>query len=224
MQQPGGLGPAQRAQRVRELARSYGRSGLVESELASEPMAQFDRWFAEALSAGVSEANAMLLATATASGEPDARTVLLKEYDAEGFVFYTNLASAKASQLASNPRASAVFIWLALERQVRVQADVSQVSAAESDAYFASRPREAQLGAWASRQSAVISGRGELEARLAEIAERFAGAPVPRPSFWGGYRLRPHAVEFWQGRAHRLHDRLRYRRSGAAWVVERLSP
>lgn len=210
--------------RLTELRHPYGRSELVEGSLAGEPMEQFARWFAEALAAGIVEANAMVLATANAAGAPDARTVLLKDFDGDGLVFYTNYESAKGRQLSANPRAAAVFGWLALERQVRIRGWVAVVSPEESQAYFATRPREAQLGAWASHQSSVLSSREELEAALAAARSRFGDGPVPVPSYWGGYRLVPDIFEFWQGRVHRLHDRFRYRRADSGWLVERLSP
>lgn len=211
-------------ERLTELRHPYGRSELTEASLADDPFEQFSRWFTEALAAGIVEANAMVLATADADGAPDARTVLLKDFDAGGLVFFTNYESAKGRQLSANPRAALVFGWLPLERQVRIRGSVDRVPAAESRAYFATRPREAQLGAWASHQSTVLDGRGELEDRLAEAGVRFGGAPVPMPEYWGGYRLVPDTFEFWQGRAHRLHDRFRYRRDAGGWSIQRLSP
>ncbi|HEU4405205.1 MAG TPA: pyridoxamine 5'-phosphate oxidase [Polyangiaceae bacterium] len=209
-----------------ELRRHYSLHELREETAEADPFAQFRRWFDEALgNAAVAEPNAMTLATIDRQGYPAARTVLLKGFDERGFVFYTNYESAKGRELAANPRAALVFFWAALERQVRVTGAVGYTSDEESDAYFASRPRGSQLGAWASTQSAPVSGRPELEARLAETVARFGDGPVPRPPRWGGYRLTPDAVEFWQGRPDRLHDRLRYvRGEGGLWRVERLCP
>jgi len=200
--------------------------GLDRSDLSDDPFEQFRRWFDEAAAAGIDQPEAVVLATADAAGRPSARHVLLKGVD-DGFVFYTNYASRKAADLAVNPWAALCFPWIQLSRQVRVSGPVHRVSAAESDAYFATRPRDSQLGAWASRQSEVIADRGVLEARVAEAAARFATGPVPRPPTWGGYRLVPLELEFWQGRPSRLHDRFRYHRPdpvGSVWRVERLSP
>ncbi len=182
-------------------------------------------WFADAAAdPAVIEANAMQLATASADGRPSVRTVLLKGLDERGLVFYTNLDSAKGRDLAGNPRAAVVFAWLAHERQVRVSGDVVAISAGETDAYFASRPRGSQIGAWVSPQSSVLSSRAELERAAADAELRFTGAAVPTPPRWGGLRIEPDEVEFWQGRADRLHDRLRYRLDGGGWVRERLAP
>jgi pyridoxamine 5'-phosphate oxidase len=212
--------------RVLQLREQFSRDGLHEDAVADDPVVQFERWMADAVGAGLIEPTAMVLATVDASGIASARMVLLKGVVDGAFRFYTNLTSAKAVQLAEVPRAAVTFPWHDLQRQVRVTGMVRRLPEAASDEYWASRPRGAQIGAWASHQSAVIADRGELERHLDEIEARFAGGPVPRPAFWGGYAVEPEAIEFWQGRAHRLHDRLRYRRTpdSPPWVLERLSP
>lgn len=188
------------------------------------PMGRFRQWFDEARRRGQPEPEAMCLATADAAGTPAARFVLLKAADDRGFTFYTNYRSRKAHELAVNNRAALAWRWAVAERQVRAEGPVEVVDTAESDAYFATRPRGAQLGAWASEQSAVIASRAQLERRMDELEARFAGGPVPRPDFWGGYRVVPDVVELWQGRPDRLHDRLQFRRGHDGWVVERLAP
>ncbi len=205
-----------------DLRREYARAGLAEDDLAPTWVEQLDRWFADA--AVLVEPNAVVLATATADGVPSVRTVLLKAYDARGLVVFTNLTSRKALEALTNPQASLLLPWVDLERQVVVEGAVEQVERTQTEAYFRSRPRVSQLGAWASRQSAVIPGREVLEQRYAELEQRFADGDVPVPEFWGGLRVVPGAVEFWQGRPSRLHDRLRYRLAGDRWLVERLSP
>jgi pyridoxamine 5'-phosphate oxidase len=198
---------------------------LTEGDLVGGWPAHFGRWLTDAITAGLPEPNAMVLATADGRGRPSARTVLLKGYDERGFVFYTNYDSRKGRELAANPYASAVFGWLPQYRQVRVEGVAAPVGRAETAAYFAVRPRGAQIGAWASPQSTVIGSRRDLEAAVAAAEERFAGTDdVPPPPNWGGYRLVPDAVEFWQGRENRLHDRLRYRRGDEDWLLERLAP
>jgi pyridoxamine 5'-phosphate oxidase len=194
-------------------------------EVAADPIWRFALWLNAAQEARLPEPTAMTLATADDAGVPAARMVLLKDFDERGFVFYTHLESDKGRDLAANPRAALVFYWAPLERQVRVTGDVAQVSAAESDAYFASRSRAARLGAWASRQSKVIPNRAALEARLADVEALYPGEEIPRPAYWGGYRVAPRTIEFWQGRPGRLHDRLRYRaQADGEWLIERLSP
>ena len=208
----------------RPLRQQYQRGGLSEADLLPSPFDQFHRWFEEAHAAGAAEANAMTLATVDAEGRPDARMVLLKGVDEQGFLFFTDYRSAKARDLGAHTDAALVFWWYELERQVRVRGTVEQLPQATAADYFASRPRGSQLGAWASEQSAVISGRAVLDRRLEEVTGRFAAGDVPLPPHWGGYRVIPSEVEFWQGRPDRLHDRLRYRREGTDWVVERLAP
>lgn len=208
----------------------YARAGLEERDVDPSPVAQLDKWLRDAIAAEHPEPTAMALATASPDGEPAVRIVLLKGLDERGLVFFTGYESDKGRQLAANPRASACFFWVLLERQARVTGRVARVSREETEAYFRSRPRESQLGAWASAQSTVIAGRSELEARLAEVRARFgATGDVPCPPAWGGYRLTPDRVELWQGRPSRLHDRLRYTRTSGpgdepAWRIERLSP
>ena len=206
-----------------DLRRNYDRDVLLEADAAADPMAQFAAWFEAALTGEVYEPNAMALSTVGADGQPTARMVLLKDFDAEGFVFYTNLESRKARELAGNPRASLLFWWDRLHRQVRIEGAVALVDEAEADAYFASRPHGSRIGAIASPQSRVIDGRAGLEARVAELTARHP-EDVPRPCHWGGYRLRPTLLEFWQGRPSRLHDRLRYTRAKEGWWIERLAP
>jgi pyridoxamine 5'-phosphate oxidase len=207
------------------MRRSYERAGVDVEDLGPDPVAAFGRWFADAAAAGVVEPNAMVLATAGAGGVPSARTVLLKGYDGRGLRFFTNLGSAKAAELAANPRAAVVFPWHPVARQVRVAGAVVAVDRGEVEEYFASRPRDSQLGAWASAQSTVVPSRAALDAALADVAARFP-AEVPAPPGWGGYRVVPESWEFWAGRVGRLHDRLRYRRTdpSGGWTVERLAP
>ncbi|NWG20548.1 MAG: pyridoxamine 5'-phosphate oxidase [Chloroflexi bacterium] len=209
---------------VADLRKEYTLHGLSEDEVDTNPLRQFQRWFDQAQAAGLAEPNAMTLATATPDGRPSARMVLLKGVDSGGFVFFTNYESRKGNELAANPWAALVFYWPELERQVRIEGRVARVAAEESDAYFASRPDGSRIGAWASRQSSVISGRAELERRVAELEATYAGGEVPRPPYWGGFRVTPDVIEFWQGRPGRLHDRIRYRREDSAWIIERLSP
>jgi pyridoxamine 5'-phosphate oxidase len=202
-----------------------GEPVLVEAKLADDPMTQFSAWMADAVAVPLPEPTAMVLATVSASGRPRARTVLLKSYDPAGFVFYTNRTSRKGTDLAGVPRASLVFPWYPMHRQVIVEGTVTALSTAQSEPYFRSRPYGSQIGAWASRQSTVIGSRAELDDRYAELSRRWPeGTDVPMPDFWGGYLVIPEVVEFWQGRVNRLHDRLRYRRDGGRWLIERLAP
>lgn len=205
------------------MRRPYSAPRLLESDVAPEPFAQFRAWLADAVAAALPEPNAMVLATTTPDGRPSARHVLLKELDDAGFVFFTNYRSRKAAEITANPAVSLCFPWFAIERQVVICGSASQVSRAETEAYWATRPRDSQLGAWASTQSAVIGSRAELESAAAAAAERFPSA-VPVPDFWGGYRVLPDSVEFWQGAPARLHDRLRYVRAEHGWHLERLAP
>lgn len=197
---------------------------LNEADLDPDPIKQFQLWFAEAQAVGIPEPTAMILATADREGRPSARTVLLKDVDHRGFVFYTNYESRKGKELEENPRAALVFNWPQLRRQVCIEGSVSRVSREESEAYFKTRPRGHQLGAWASRQSSVVSGREELDRRLAALEAEYQGKEIPLPPYWGGYRVTPERIEFWQGRANRMHDRLVYRRQKDGWVLERLAP
>ena len=210
-----------------DLRREYAQDGLCESAAHEDPLVQFDRWFSQALAAGVLEPNAMTLATVDAAGMPSARIVLLKGFDARGFVFFTNYDSHKGKELAQSPRAALVFFWPELERQVRIRGVVERVSRDESETYFHSRPSGSQLGAWASEQSTVIASRQVLEERLASLEEQYRDREVPVPPHWGGFRVAPKTIELWQGRPNRLHDRLLYTREGLSaesWRRERLAP
>jgi pyridoxamine 5'-phosphate oxidase len=209
---------------IADLRREYASRALGEDQADADPIRQFTTWFDEAANAQILDVNAMTLATTTADGDPDARIVLLKGFDDDGFVFFTNYGSAKGRQLEASPRACLLFFWVELERQVRITGAVTKVSKSESDEYFHSRPFESQVGAWASAQSTMVDNRTVLETRYAELAAQYAGQAVPLPAFWGGYRVAPEKVEFWQGRPSRLHDRLLYTRAASGWTRSRLSP
>ena len=204
--------------------KEYSTRGLERADMAGDPVAQFAKWFGEAAAGGIGEPNAMSLATVDAAGMPWQRTVLLKSFDAAGFQFFTNYDSRKSRQMAENPRVCLLFPWLAMERQVIVQGRVDKLTAEESEEYFHVRPRESQIGAWVSEQSQPIPSRRFLMEKLDELRARFGDGEIPLPPFWGGYRVTPQTVEFWQGGAARLHDRFFYRRDGAEWTMERLSP
>ncbi len=207
-----------------DFRREYSDRGLEREDLHEDPIEQFARWFQQADALGVQEPNAMTLATVDERGMPFQRTVLLKYFDRRGFVFFTNYGSRKAKQIEANPQVSLLFPWLRLERQVVIQGRAERVSTAESLKYFTSRPRESQIGAWVSDQSSVISSRKFLMQKLSEIREKFRDGEIPLPSFWGGYRVAPEALEFWQGGAARLHDRFLYQRTGEGWMIDRLAP
>lgn len=207
-----------------DLRRDYSLAGLLEKDMAKDPFRQFEKWFQEAEAAKLLEPNAMVCSLATPDGRPSSRIVLLKAIDSRGFVFYTNHNSRKGREMAENPRASLLFPWFQLERQVIIEGSVSKASREEADAYFHSRPRLSQLSAWASQQSSVVATRTVLEENMKQLEAKYAGQDVPLPPHWGGYRVSPETVEFWQGRRSRLHDRLRYRREKSDWVIERLAP
>lgn len=213
------------SERIKKLRREYVGQPLSEAEVDHDPVLQFESWFEDALRAKIPDPHAMVLATVSASGTPSARVVLLRDFGKNGLVFFTNYRSRKGIEIMSNPAVAAVFFWVELDRQVRVEGRVKKVSVEESDKYFHSRPRESQLAAWASNQSEAIDSRAELEKLFKDFKLEFRGRSVPRPDYWGGFRIVPTSYEFWQGRANRLHDRVRYHfdRSGS-WVIQRLAP
>jgi pyridoxamine 5'-phosphate oxidase len=216
--------PTVAAVSLADLRKDYSLAGLTENDLARDPFRQFDKWFQEAEAAKIAEPNAMTLSTATREGRPSGRTVLLKGVDGRGFVFFSNYESRKGRELHENPAAALLFPWVALERQVIVEGPVAKVPREESETYFQSRPRASQLAAWISQQSSILPGRSVLEDGMKMLEEKYAGREVPLPPHWGGWRLAPETVEFWQGRRSRLHDRLRYRRNQDGWLIERLAP
>jgi pyridoxamine 5'-phosphate oxidase len=209
---------------VAALRKEYTRAGLNEIDVDPDPIVQFHEWFEKVIDADLHEPNAMILATATTDGKPSARTVLLKSYDERGFVFYTNYEGRKAKEIEANPTCALLFHWGELERQIRIEGRVGRVPDAESDAYFAGRPRGSRLGAWASQQSRSVEGRSVLEARVRALEKEYEGREIPRPPFWGGYRVESDTIEFWQGRENRLHDRLVYLRNEGGWKIVRLQP
>ena len=213
------------AAQLAALRQEYSERGLRRAELDPDPVAQFNRWLADAVRERIPEPNAVTLSTVDADGQPWSRTVLLKVCDARGFAFFTNYESAKGRQIAANPRAALTFLWVSLERQVNVAGTLTQTSREESEQYFQTRPPDSRLGAWASQQSSVIAGRAQLEKQFDEARAKFGETEIPLPPHWGGYTLTPHTIEFWQGRRSRLHDRFRYTRGrDGAWKIERLSP
>ena len=209
---------------IADLRLNYSLQQLNEAEVDADPIVQFQTWFDAAVAAELPEPNAMTLATATKTGMPSARIVLLKGVDSRGFVFYTNYESRKGTELLENPQAAIVFLWKALERQVRIEGRVEKVSDAETEAYFHSRPVASQLGAWSSEQSSVVVDRTVLEQRFQDLQAQYTGQEIPRPPHWGGFRVIPQEIEFWQGRPSRLHDRLRYRLISGKWQLDRLAP
>lgn len=211
---------------ISELRREYRYAGLTREQLDPDPIKQFEHWFQEAHDNGLDNPNALSLATVGHDGMPGLRTVLLKSFDDQGFVFYTNYGSRKAGQIAENPQAAMLFHWLEFDRQVKIQGQVEKVSLAESMRYFATRPRGSQIGAWCSQQSAPVGSRTLLQQAFESMQKKFAGGEIPVPDFWGGYRVRPQLIEFWQGRENRLHDRFEYRSGSEAgsWIIERLCP
>lgn len=209
---------------IADIRKDYKQHSLNESDIAVNPFVQFEQWWNEAIASQIDEVNAMTLATATKDGIPSARIVLLKGYDSDGFVFFTNYNSHKGQELLENPHAALVFFWKELERQVRIEGLVEKVSEAESDAYFNSRPEGSRIGAWASPQSSVINDRSIIESNVDALTKQYSGQSIPRPAHWGGYRVKPQVIEFWQGRSSRLHDRFKFTASGETWIRERLAP